>query len=123
MRCAAKLSPRTKVVFLCSPAQSRRTVWTPEELRALAQFCLEHGLILVSDEIHCDLVFDGKHTPTLTAAPEIADSLITCGRRDQDLQSRRRPCGRVLHVESGIEAPPRRAGAGERVSAPTTASA
>jgi cystathionine beta-lyase len=36
-------------------------------------------LILVSDEIHCDLVFAGaKHTPTITAAPEIMDRLITC---------------------------------------------
>ena len=75
----AKLSPRTKVVFLCSPHNPGGTVWSAQELRALAAFCAEHGLILVSDEIHCDLVFDGgKHTPTLTAAPEIADSLITC---------------------------------------------
>ena len=45
----------------------------------LAVFCAEHDLILVSDEIHCDLVFAGaKHTPTITAAPEIADRLITC---------------------------------------------
>jgi cystathionine beta-lyase len=73
-----KLTSRTKAVFLCSPHNPGGTVWTPQELRALAHFCLEHGLILVSDEIHCDLVFDGKHTPTLTAAPEIADSLITC---------------------------------------------
>jgi cystathionine beta-lyase len=73
-----KLSPRTKVVFLCSPHNPGGTVWTPQELRALAGFCAEHGLLLVSDEIHCDLVFDGKHTPTLTAAPEIADRLITC---------------------------------------------
>ena len=36
-------------------------------------------MILVSDEIHCDLVFGGsKHTPTMTAAPEIMDRLITC---------------------------------------------
>ena len=75
----AKLSPRTKVVFLCSPHNPGGTVWSAQELRALAAFCAEHGLILVSDEIHCDLVFDGaKHTPTLTAAPEIADRLITC---------------------------------------------
>ena len=74
-----KLSPRTKVVFLCSPHNPGGTVWSAQELRALAAFCAEHGLILVSDEIHCDLVFDGdKHTPTLTAAPEIADRLITC---------------------------------------------
>ena len=38
-----------------------------------------HDLILVSDEIHCDLVFPGaKHTPTLIAAPECADRIITC---------------------------------------------
>jgi cystathionine beta-lyase len=73
-----KLTPRSKVVFFCSPHNPGGTVWTPAEVRALAMFCAEHDLILVSDEIHCDLVFDGaKHTPTLTAAPEIADRLIT----------------------------------------------
>jgi cystathionine beta-lyase len=75
----AKLTPRTKVVFLCSPHNPGGTVWSPAELRALAALCVEHNLILVSDEIHCDLVFNGaKHTPTITAAPEIADRLITC---------------------------------------------
>src|SRR5580693_3603275 len=75
----AKLTPRTKVVFLCSPHNPGGTVWSPAELRALAALCAEHGLILVSDEIHCDLVFDGaRHTPTISAAPDIADSLITC---------------------------------------------
>jgi cystathionine beta-lyase len=75
----AKLTPRTKVVFLCSPHNPGGSVWSVAELRALASLCAEHDLILVSDEIHCDLVFDGaKHTPTLAAAPEIADRLITC---------------------------------------------
>ena len=79
LRCASKLTPRTKVVFLCSPHNPGGTVWSADELRALAAFCAEHDLILVSDEIHCDLVFAGaKHTPTMTAAPEIADRLITC---------------------------------------------
>ncbi len=74
-----KLTPRTKVVFLSSPHNPGGTVWSPDELRALAAFCAEHDLILVSDEIHCDLVFAGaKHTPTITAAPEIADRLFTC---------------------------------------------
>jgi cysteine-S-conjugate beta-lyase len=73
----AKLTPRTKVVFFCSPHNPGGTVWTPEEIRALARFCAEHDLLLVSDEIHCDLVFAGaRHTPTITAAPEIADRLI-----------------------------------------------
>jgi len=74
----AKLSPRTKIVFFCSPHNPGGTVWSPDEIRALATFCTEHDLILVSDEIHCDLVFPGaKHTPTLAAAPEIADRLVT----------------------------------------------
>jgi cystathionine beta-lyase len=73
------LTPRTKVVFLCSPHNPGGTVWSAAELRALAGLCGERDLILVSDEIHCDLVFDGAtHTPTITAAPEIADRLITC---------------------------------------------
>jgi cysteine-S-conjugate beta-lyase len=73
------LTPRTKVVFFCSPHNPGGTVWSAEEIRALASFCAEHDLILVSDEIHCDLVFDGaKHIPTIAAAPEIADRLITC---------------------------------------------
>jgi cystathionine beta-lyase len=73
------LTPRTKAVFFCSPHNPGGVVWTPDEIRALAALCERHNLILVSDEIHCDLVFDGaKHIPAITAAPEIADRLITC---------------------------------------------
>src|ERR1044072_646935 len=76
---AAKLTPRTKIVFFCSPHNPGGTVWSVEEIRALAFFCAECNLILVSDEIHCDLLLGGaRHTPTLSAAPEIADRLITC---------------------------------------------
>jgi cystathionine beta-lyase len=75
----AKLTPATKVVFFCSPHNPGGTVWSVDEIRALATLCAERNLILVSDEIHCDLVFAGaRHTPTLVAAPEIADRLITC---------------------------------------------
>lgn len=75
----ARLTPRTKVVFFCSPHNPGGTVWTADEIRALAAFCIRHNLILVSDEIHCDLVFAGaRHTPTLVAAPEVADRLFTC---------------------------------------------
>lgn len=72
------LTPRTKIVFFCSPHNPGGTVWSADEIKALAGLCLEHDLFLVSDEIHCDLVFAGKtHVPTLTAAPEIADRLIS----------------------------------------------
>ncbi len=75
----AKLTPRSKVVFYCNPHNPGGTVWTAEETRALAAFCAEHDLILVSDEIHCDLMLGGSvHVPALTAAPEFADRIITC---------------------------------------------
>jgi cystathionine beta-lyase len=75
----AKLTPRTKAVFFCSPHNPGGMVWSVDEIRALAALCAEHDLTLVSDEIHCDLVLNGaKHTPTIAAAPVIADRLITC---------------------------------------------
>lgn len=75
----AKLTPKTKIVFFCSPHNPGGTVWSVDEIRALATFCSKHNLILVSDEIHCDLVLGSRaHMPTLKAAPEVADRLITC---------------------------------------------
>jgi cysteine-S-conjugate beta-lyase len=75
----AKVTPRTKAVFFCSPHNPGGTCWPLEEIRALATFCAERNIVLVSDEIHCDLVFKGaKHIPTLIAAPECADHVITC---------------------------------------------
>src|ERR1043166_3747881 len=75
----ARLTPATKIVFFCSPHNPGGTVWSREEIRALADLCAERDLILVSDEIHCDLLLGGaQHTPTIMAAPEVADRLITC---------------------------------------------
>lgn len=75
----AKLTPRTRVVFFCSPHNPGGTVWSVDEIRQLASFCTERDLILISDEIHCDLLLgEARHTPTISAAPEIADRLITC---------------------------------------------
>ncbi len=66
-----------RMMILCSPHNPGGRVWTGEELRALADFCVRHDLILVSDEIHHDLVFPGaRHTPMPLAAPEIADRLV-----------------------------------------------
>ncbi len=76
---SAKLTARTKAIFFCSPHNPGGTIWTRDEIRTLAQFCERNKLLLVSDEIHCDLIMPGeKHTPALTAAPEIADRLISC---------------------------------------------
>lgn len=66
-----------KMVILCSPHNPGGRVWSASELKALADFCVKHDLILVSDEIHHDLVFgDNKHTIMSLAAPEIVSRLV-----------------------------------------------
>lgn len=73
----ALLDGSEKMVVLCSPHNPGGQVWSVEELRALAEFCVRHDLLLVSDEIHHDIVLPGhKHTPMTLAAPEIADRLV-----------------------------------------------
>lgn len=74
-----RLTGREKLLVLCSPHNPGGRVWTGEELRQVADFCRRHDLILVSDEIHHDLVFPGQpaHQVTAVAAPEVADRLIT----------------------------------------------
>jgi cysteine-S-conjugate beta-lyase len=73
----ARLKGHEKMLILCSPHNPGGRVWTVDELRAVADFCVKHDLILVSDEIHHDLVFPGqKHTVMANAVPEIADRLI-----------------------------------------------
>lgn len=54
-------------------------VWDPADLRRMAEICIANNTLLVSDEIHSDLIFHGKHhTPTATLSPEIAAHIITC---------------------------------------------
>jgi cystathionine beta-lyase len=72
-----RLTGRETMMILCSPHNPGGRVWTQAELRGVADFCLRHDLILVSDEIHHDLVMPGqKHTIMANAAPDIADRLV-----------------------------------------------
>lgn len=74
---AAKLTKRDKILILCSPHNPSGRVWSVDELRALAEFCTEHKLILISDEIHHDLVYAGhSHTPMTNAAPEHVNNIV-----------------------------------------------
>ena len=73
----ARMTGKERMLILCSPHNPGGRVWTREELRAVADFCVRHDLILVSDEIHHDIVFGGqKHIPMTIAAPDIADRLV-----------------------------------------------
>ncbi|BCU78914.1 PatB family C-S lyase [Luteolibacter sp. LG18] len=61
------VTPQTKVFLLCNPQNPLGRVFSRYELEKLATFCEENDLILVSDEIHCDLVLDEAATPHVSA--------------------------------------------------------
>ncbi|KAB2935049.1 MAG: putative C-S lyase [Candidatus Contendobacter sp.] len=75
---AAAISPRTRLFILCHPHNPVGRTFDTEELQRLAAMCERHDLTICSDEIHCDLLLDGRrHVPLATLAPEIAQRCIT----------------------------------------------
>ena len=74
----ASLTGDEKILFLCSPHNPGGRVWTADELREVADFCLRRNIILVSDEVHHDLIMPGhSHSITSKVAPEARDLLVT----------------------------------------------
>jgi len=70
----AGLTGRERMMLISSPHNPAGRIWTRDELRQLADLCARHDLIMISDEIHHDLVFPGQtFTSFLKAAPEAAD--------------------------------------------------
>lgn len=74
----AAVTPAVKMFILCNPQNPLGRVFSPEEVLCLAQFCQRHGLILCSDEIHCDLILDEsvKHCSAMTLPIEYHKRLI-----------------------------------------------
>ncbi|MFH1169216.1 MAG: MalY/PatB family protein [Chloroflexota bacterium] len=74
-----KLNPRARMMILCSPHNPVGRVWREDELRRLGELCLRHDIMVVSDEIHEDIVYEGfKHTPFVLASPESMSNLVVC---------------------------------------------
>ncbi|GAE02468.1 aminotransferase [Clostridium botulinum B str. Osaka05] len=74
-----KKAKECKIFLLCNPHNPLGIVWEPDELKRMAEICIANDVLLVSDEIHSDLIFHGKkHTPTATLSKEIAKKIVTC---------------------------------------------
>lgn len=67
-----------KLFFLCSPHNPVGRVWTKEELIRLGDICYKHHVIVVSDEIHADFVFNGRHQVFAGLKKEYEEITITC---------------------------------------------
>ncbi len=69
---------KVKLLFLCNPHNPVGRVWTKEELERLGEICRKYDVIVVSDEIHEDFVYEGKHQVFADIKKEYLDFTITC---------------------------------------------
>jgi cystathionine beta-lyase len=71
--------PAAGVLLLCNPHNPVGRVWTKEELSRIGEICLRNGVTVVSDEIHCDLVYEGHtHVPFASLRKELLQNAVTC---------------------------------------------
>ena len=71
--------PRTRLFLLCNPHNPAGRVWTREELQRAGEICLRHGVTVLSDEIHCELVYPGHtYTPFASLSEEFQRHSVTC---------------------------------------------
>jgi cystathionine beta-lyase len=72
-------NPKTRMIYLCNPHNPVARVWSEAELRRLGDICNRNNVLVVSDEMHADLVFTGKrYTPFASLGPEYAANCISC---------------------------------------------
>ena len=106
------------LLVLCSPHNPVGRVWRRTELERVAEICLRHGLRIISDEIHNDLVYPPfRHIPTASLSPEVARITVTCHAASktfnlaglsvayvmiegQELRDAFRKVSDILHVEA-----------------------
>ena len=76
---ADSITPTTRMIIISNPHNPVGRSWTPDELADLADICLKNNILVLSDEIHCDLVLPGfRHTPAAKLSEKIAEITVTC---------------------------------------------
>ncbi len=74
-----KIDKGVKMIIFCSPHNPTGNVWKREDLEKLAKICLEHEILILSDEVHSDLIFKGnRHIPLASIGYDVSDITITC---------------------------------------------
>jgi len=74
-----RIDSSVKMIMLCSPHNPTGNVWKHKDLERLTDICLKNRILILSDEIHSDLIYKGsKHIPTASLGPEVSDITFTC---------------------------------------------
>lgn len=94
-----------KMFILCSPHNPVGRVWTAEELRALGRLCREHGVFIVSDEIHCDFTLPGhRHRVFDEVCPENREALMICTAPSKSFNLAGLACSNIFIPGAGARA-------------------
>jgi aspartate aminotransferase len=83
------LTPRTRLVIICNPSNPTGTVYAPEELTMISEFCRDHGLFLVSDEVYREFVYGEQRAMSALELPNMDDLVIVV----DSLSKRYSACG------------------------------
>ena len=76
---AKAADPKTRILVLCNPHNPVGRVWTREELTQVGEICRKHDVLVISDEIHGDIVYPpNQYTPLASISDELAQTSITC---------------------------------------------
>lgn len=92
--------PESKILLLCSPQNPTGKVWTRDELETMAELCLRHGVKVISDEIHMDMVWgDHPHIPWSNVARD-SWALLTSGSKSFNIPALTGAYGMIEDAQS-----------------------
>lgn len=94
----AAIRDDTKIFVLSNPHNPTGNVWSKEDLYAMGEICLRHGILVIADEIHCDFVFANgqKHTPFASLDQRFAHNSITCTSASKTFNLAGLQCGNMF---------------------------
>jgi cystathionine beta-lyase len=97
--------PRVKMAILCSPHNPVGRVWTREELARFGEICLENNILVVSDEIHGDLIYRGNtFTPFAKAGDEFISRSVTCTAPSKTFNLAGLHTSNIIIADAGLRA-------------------
>lgn len=71
-----KITPKTKAILICNPGNPTGNLYTKEELQKLAKIALKHDIVIISDEVYREYVYDGEKQISMFSFPEISENLV-----------------------------------------------
>ena len=97
--------PNTRWFILCNPHNPAGRVWTPEEMEQMNTICQRHGVMVVADEIHCELIMPGNHyTPFASVSGTCQQNSITCNSPSKSFNTAGLQIANIISSNADIRA-------------------